>query len=143
MILLIKNINKLLKKRRDLFPKLKMSVFVWKLTLKIIKQFEILTTLILNLHSPEKIFSCTTRKIKNAEENALKHICIYLVIKISVWFHLIAFLHSQHRYTHFNPFVSRIYFKTKIWNHNYSGVNVFVPSPFRPRPVTIPSPSRP
>ena len=25
-----------------------------------------------------------SRKIKNAEDNALKHICIYLVIKISV-----------------------------------------------------------
>ena len=33
---------------------------------------------------PLVTFSEATRKIKNAEENALKHICIYLVIKISV-----------------------------------------------------------
>ena len=46
---------------------------------------------------------------KNAEENALTHICVYLVIKISVSFHLIAYLQPQHKY---------IYTSTRLFFEN-------------------------
>jgi hypothetical protein len=53
-----------------------------------------------------------TRKIKNAEENAVKRSCNFMNVKISVKSHFIAYLQPQHKYMYLNAFSLAILFKT-------------------------------
>jgi hypothetical protein len=54
----------------------------------------------------------TSRKIKNAEESAIKRSCNFMNVKISFKSHFIAYLQPQHKYIYLNAFCISILFKT-------------------------------